>query len=207
MNLTRLSITGVTVTAGLVAVLAVVYSLLVVKMSPTPAELAERFSVFADDATDPSVVVAKRILALDGNGDTYVGRNELPERMQSLMRGDQNGDGLLAANEVKAVVTRAGASRPLFPPPPLRRGRSTNLVDVVRDQKLPQAKHDFAMALVKNAVAAASSDVYVRLHEVLDGEEYENLQAAATRAGLGPRTSLGMGATGDQSVNTVSLRN
>jgi hypothetical protein len=206
MNLTRLLIAGVTFTAGLVAALAVVYSVLVVNMSPTPAQLAEQFSVFVD-AADPSVAVAKRILALDRNGDTYVDRNELPERMQSLMRGDQNGDGLLAANEVKAVVTRAGASRPLFPPPPLRRGRSTNLVDVVRDQKLPQAKHDFAMALVKNAVAAASSDVYVRLHEVLDGEEYENLQAAATRAGLGPRTSLGMGATGDQSVNTVSLRN
>jgi hypothetical protein len=188
MNLTRLLIAGVTFTAGLVAALAVVYSVLVVNMSPTPAQLAEQFSVFVD-AADPSVAVAKRILALDRNGDTYVDRNELPERMQSLMRGDQNGDGLLAANEVKALVTRAGASRPRFPPPPVRRGRSTNLVDVVRDQKLPRAKHDFAMALLKNPVVAASSDLYVRLHEMLDREEYENLKAAATRAGLGPRTS------------------
>jgi hypothetical protein len=190
MTLRRLLITGGAVTASLVAVLAIVYSMLVVKMSPTPAELAERFSVFADDAADPSIAVAKRILALDANGDTYVGRNELPERMQGLMRGDQNGDGLLAANEVKALVKRAAAARPRVPPPPLRRGRSTNLVDVVRDQKLPQAKHDFAMALVKNPVVAASSDLYVRLHEVLDREEYENLTAAATRAGLGPRTTL-----------------
>ena len=63
------------------------------------------------------------------------------------------------------------------------------------------------MALLKNPVVAASSELYVRLHEVLDREEYENLKAAATRAGLGPRTSLAKGATGDQSVNTVSLRN
>jgi hypothetical protein len=201
MNLTRLLITGVTFTAGLVAALAVAYSVLVVNMSPTPAQLAEQFSVFAD-AADPSAAVAKRILALDGNGDTYVDRNELPERMQSLMRGDQNGDGLLAANEVKALVKRAAASRPRFPPPPVRRGRPTNLIDVVRDQKLPQAKHDFAMALLKNPVVAASSDLYVRLHEVLDPEEYENLKAAATRAGLGPRTSL----TGQASEGNRSIR-
>jgi hypothetical protein len=190
MTLRRLLVNGVAVTASLVAVLAVVYSVLVVKMSPTPAELAERFSVFADDPADPSVAIAKRILALDKNGDTYVGRRELPARMQSLMRGDQNGDGLLAANEVKALVKRAEAARPRFPPPPLRRGRSTTLVDVVRDQKLPQAKHDFAMALVKDPVVAPSSDLYVRLQEVLDREEYENFKSAATRAGLGPHLPL-----------------
>ena len=184
MSLRRLSIIGVAVTAGLVAVLAVVYPVLVAKLGPTPAELAERFSVFADDPTDPAVIVAKRILALDENGDTYVSRTELPERMQSLMRGDQNGDGLLSASEVKALVTRAATGRPRFPSPPLRKGRPTSLVDVVRDQKLPQAKHDLAMALVKNPVVAVSSDVDVRLHEVLDSEEYENLKAAATRAGF-----------------------
>ena len=183
MSLRQMLVTGAMVTASVIAVIAVVLSELVVRMSPTPDELAERFSVFVD-AENPSGAVVKRILALDMNGDTYVGRNELPERMQGLMRGDRNGDGLLAANEVKELVKRAAASRPRLPPPPFRRGRSTTLVDVVRDQKLPQPKHDFAMALVKNPVVAASTDLYVRLGEVLDREEYENFQAAARRSGL-----------------------
>ena len=183
MSLRQLLIAGLTATTSLVAGLAVIYSVLVVT-GPTPEELAERFSVFADDAADPSVAVAKRILAMDMNGDTYVGRNELPERMQSLMRGDQNSDGLLAASEVKALVKRAAGSGLRFPPPPLPRSRPTNLVDVVHDQKLPPPKHDFAMALVQNPAVAQSTDLYVRLRKVLDREEYENFQASARRTGL-----------------------
>ena len=184
MSLRRLLIAVVTTTASLVAVLAVIYSVLVVRMGPTPQELAERFGVFADDPASPSVAVAQRILALDENGDTYVARDELPERMQSLMRGDRNGDGLLAANEVKDLVKQAGGSRPRFPPPPLPRGRSTTLIDVVRDQKLPRSKHDFAITLVQNPATARSTDLYVRLRTVLDREEYQNFQAAARRTGL-----------------------
>jgi hypothetical protein len=165
-------------------VLVIVYHVLMAKMSPTPEELAKRFGVFADDPSHPSVAVAQRILALDENGDTYVARDELPERMQRLMRGDRNGDGLLAANEVKELVKQAGGSRSRFPPPPLPGGRSTTLIDVVRDQKLPRAKHDFAMTLVQNPVTARSTDLYVRLRAVLDREEYQNFQAAARRTGL-----------------------
>lgn len=184
MSLRRLLMTGLAATTCLVGVLVIVYHVLVAKMSPTPEELAKRFGVFADDPSHPSVAVAQRILALDENGDTYVARDELPERMQSLMRGDRNGDGLLAANEVKELVKQAGASRSRFPPPPLPRGRTTTLIDVVRDQKLPQPKHDFAMALLENPGVTLSPDLGVRLRKVLDRVEYENLKAAMTRAGV-----------------------
>jgi hypothetical protein len=165
----------------------------VTKVSPTPEELAERFTVFADEPE------TKRILAMDANGDTYVARHELPERMHNLMRGDQNGDGFLSPNEVRVLVDAASRLSPRMngappPPPPPQlphRQQRTTMVDVVRDQKLPQAKHDFAMALLKNPVVAASSDLYVRLREVLDREEYDNFKAAATRAGL-----LGFGRQG-----------
>ena len=187
MSLRQLLTAGLAVTACLAAALPFAYTALVARMGPTPEELADRFSLFAGDPGNPSIAVAQRILALDGNGDTYVARNELPERMKSLMRGDRNGDGLLSANEVKALVTRATGSRPPFPPPPpALRGRSTTLLDVVRDQKLPQSKHDYAMALVQNPVVAQSSEMYVRLRVALTREEYQNFRAAAARAGLGP---------------------
>ena len=56
--------------------------------------------------------------------------------------------------------------------------------DVTLHEKLPQPKNDLAMALVKNPVVAQSTDLYVRLRNVLDREEYENFQAAARRTGL-----------------------
>jgi hypothetical protein len=184
MSVGRVLMGTVTATASLMAIVSITYSIVLGKMGPTPEELATRFSVFADDPGNPSAIVAKRILALDSNGDTYVALNELPERMKSLMRSDRNDDGLLSANEVKALVVQAAGSHPRFPPPPLRRGRPTTLVDIVRDQKLPQPTHDFAMALVQNPVVAHSTDLYARLRKVMNREEYENFQAAARRTGL-----------------------
>src|SRR5687768_10849889 len=103
MRLTRSVATTVAGVMSVVAAAALTAILLapVAKVSPTPEELAERYTVFADDRQ------TTRILAMDANGDTYVARHELPERMQNLMRGDQNGDGFLSANEVRALVDAA----------------------------------------------------------------------------------------------------
>jgi|SRR5687767_4332447 len=196
MRLTRSVATTVAGVMSAVAAAALTTILLapVAKVSPTPEELAERFTVFADERQ------TKRILAMDANGDTYVARHELPERMQNLMRGDQNSDGFLSANEVRALVDAAsrfsprmnGAPPPPPPPPspPLRKERTT-MVDVVHDQKLPRPKHDFAMALLENPGGTLSPDMGVRLRKVLDREEYDNFKAAAIRAGL-----LGFGRQG-----------
>ena len=138
--------------------------------------------------------VVNRILSFDADDDQRVTRDELPERMQGLVeRGDRDGDGVLTAQEVETLVvgqtsddlrTRriSGQTKPF------------GLADVVSDLKLPQPKHDLAMALVKahsvprNVNDPASIDrdtLHARMRELLDDEEYEDFVAAAARISAG----------------------
>src|SRR5262245_24921174 len=166
-----------------VAVLTAGYVALVVATGPgpTPEELAERFSVWDGKSANPNVSVASRIMALDASGDTYVARQELPERMQGLMRGDQNRDGLLSTREVLALVDQTPPRRPPLPEAFRGKGHVT-LSDVVSDLRLSPAKHRLAMYLLKSPAAQPPLDV--RLRTVLDDEEYENFVAAAARIGI-----------------------
>src|SRR5262245_863844 len=180
-----MSIRQLLVAAGAMASVAVLtagYVALVVATGPTPEELAERFSVFWESkSANPNVSVASRIMARDASGDTYVARQELPERMQGLMRGDQNRDGLLSAREVLALVDQTPPRRP--PRPEAFRGKGqVTLSDVVSDLRLSPAKHRLAMDLLKSPATQPPLDV--RLRTVLDDEEYENFVAAAARIGI-----------------------
>ena len=180
MSARQFLVTAVVV-ATVVAVLTGGYFAFVATIGPTPDELAERFIVVADnESANLSLAVARRIMALDANGDTYLARQELPERMDGLMRGDRNRDGLLSTQEVATLVTQTSPLQPLFAPPSARRP-PTGLYEVVNDLRLAPAKRDVAMDLLRTH---ASSDAFVRLRQVLDSEEYENLAAAAARVGL-----------------------
>lgn len=179
MRFRQLMATGATVVASVViGALTTVRLAPAAKISPTPEELVERFSVFADDA------VAKRILARDVNGDTYVARQELPERMQGLIeRGDQNADGFLTANEVRALVSQASSSRSRFTAEavePQSRKQRADMTDVVSDLRLPPPKHDMALEFLRKPIDAGS-DLSLRMRQLLDDEEYENFEAAAAR--------------------------
>jgi len=133
--------------------------------------------------------VVNRILSFDADDDQRVTSDELPERMHDLFgQGDRDGDGVLTADEVEALVD-------VTPPDPRTRafslqGKPFGLADVVSDLKLPQPKHEAAMALVnahripRNVNDPASLDtqmLHARMREVLDAEEYENFVAAAAR--------------------------
>jgi len=154
-------------------------------VSPTAEELAERFiEVPANEAEQQSIAVARRIMARDANGDTYLAREELPERMQGLMRADGNRDGLLSTTEVIAFVNRSAPTQPRFaPPPPVR--AATSLYDVVNDLRLSSAKHDSVMQVLRKNPLIDRSDALARLRQVLDGEEYGNFVAATTRISAG----------------------
>ena len=174
----RQLLVSATAVASVVAVLSVVYFPCIVTRGPTPEELAERFSVFEESGLE-NQSVSRRIMALDANGDTYVARQELPERMQGLMRGDRNRDGLLSASEVTAVVNQKPSSRPRFNDVPLPRKEPATLTDVVKDLRLAPATHQLVMDLLNNPVTMRD-----RLRKVLDDEEYQNFLAAAKRIGL-----------------------
>ena len=178
MRLTQSRATAAAAIASLVAATALMALWLVpARISPTPEELANRFS---GDPTDPSFEVAQRILALDANGDTYVARHELPERMQGLIeRGDQNGDGSLTADEVLSLVRQAPPSRP---PPPLTPSprQAVAIFDVVSDLRLSPDKYSRVRDILRTHIAAGP-DLELRLRDVLDDEEYGNFVAAAAR--------------------------
>ena len=93
--------------------------------------------------------VVNRILAFDRNGDDRIAKDELPERMQTLIeRADLNGDGVLVAQEVERLVDLTASTARANPLSV--RSKSVGMADVVSDLRLPQPKHDLAMALAKN---------------------------------------------------------
>jgi hypothetical protein len=140
-------------------------------------------------AADPAAVV-DRVLSFDTDGDDRVTAAELPERMQRVVdRVDEDGDGFITAAEVEAGVDR----RPTVVPGNailLRNRAAVTLSDVVHDLKLPQPKHDRALAIVKtyhvprNLNDSKSVDlatVHAAMKELLDEEEFGDFVAAAAR--------------------------
>jgi hypothetical protein len=133
--------------------------------------------------------VVNRIWSFDIDGDDRISSEELPERMHSLLaRADRNGDGFLNEDEVSTLVRDVQAPNGSSLGP--ARNKTITLADVVSDLRLPQPKHDLALAMVKNYAVPRninnpeSLGVYEllgRLRELLDAEEYENFAAAAAR--------------------------
>jgi hypothetical protein len=129
--------------------------------------------------------VVDRIWSFDANGDKRIERDELPERMQGKVSlGDRNQDGVLTRDEVIALVD------PRSPVRRIRRftGRGVaTLAEILPDLKLPPVVHDRAMDIVKahtvsrNLDGPASDELYARMRELLDDEDYENFVAAAAR--------------------------
>jgi hypothetical protein len=129
--------------------------------------------------------VVNRIWSFDANGDGRIARDELPERMEGLVsRGDKNQDGVLAWDEVSALVDRASPARRIqrF----TARGVAS-LAEIILDLKLRPVMHDRAMDIVKvqtvlrNLDGPASDELYAKMRELLDDEDYENFVAAAAR--------------------------
>ena len=141
--------------------------------------------------------VADRLLSFDADGDVRVTAAELPERMQSVFdRLDQDDDGFLTPDEIQAGVNRQ--PRVVTDRSVVQRNRSVlSLTDVVNDLKLPQPKHDRAMAILKdyqvprnlnNSRSIDLAAVHAAMQELLDEEEFGNFTAAAAR--INPRNAV-----------------
>ena len=129
--------------------------------------------------------VVNRIMSFDRNADGRITKDELPERMQELIaRYDRNDDGVLTADEVRtAVDSRFTVSGVITSGAHADEG----LPGVVNDLKLPASKREQALAIVQGQPALrsindpANVDVYTRMRQLLDDEEYTNFEAAARR--------------------------
>ena len=137
--------------------------------------------------------VAARLMSFDRNGDVRVTRDELPERMQAVIDlADKNQDGLLNSDEINRMVVETGASQSRTGGFILRPDSREGLSGVVSDLRLPQTKHDQALTLVsghklqRDVNHPANADLYAKMRELLDDEEYENFVAAAARLNRQP---------------------
>ena len=157
-------------------------------------EIANPNTAFTFSGTVGPAGVVQRFLSFDADGDDRVTAAELPERMQSVVdRIDQDDDGFMTAAEIEAAVDRRPVSvdgRAFV----VRRSGSS-LSDVVQDLKLPQPKHDQALAIVKNYQVPRNLNnsksidldvVHTAMKELLDEEEFGDFMAASAR--LGSRT-------------------
>jgi hypothetical protein len=153
---------------------------------PRPAVLITEIPAprFAGPARSPAAVI-ERLMSFDVNADDRISRDELPERMQGLVaRGDKNADAALDSNEIRAFVNAASSERIRVS---IRPPSSEGLPGVIRDLKLPPAKHERALVIVgahtppRNVNDPASSALLGEMKALLDDEEYENFVAAATR--------------------------
>ncbi len=150
-------------------------AVLMTEMPPVP--LAPR-------AKSPDAVI-ERVMSFDGNGDHRVSRDELPERMQGLVaRGDGNGDAVLDSAEIRSLVNAASSERSRVV---VRSQSSEGLPGVIKDLRLPPAKHASALAILgtyklpRTVNDSTGSDLYREMRALLDDEEYENFVAAAAR--------------------------
>ena len=79
----------------------------------------------------------KTLMALDANSDGQLSKAEVPERMQGLFtRGDKNSDGVLSADELKALA--GSQRRPEGEGPPMDRIRAA--LDTDRDGTISAAE-------------------------------------------------------------------
>jgi hypothetical protein len=147
---------------------------------PGEASQPERLARF-----NPERVV-NRIMSFDRDADGRVTKDELPERMQELVaRYDRNDDGVLTADEVRTSVD----SRFTVQGGVITSGAAADegLPGVINDLKLPASKREQALAIVqgqpamRNINEPTSVDVYTKMRQLLDDEEYTNFEAAARR--------------------------
>ena len=158
-------------------------AVLMTELPPVPPPPPERF---------PHAVI-QRLVSFDANGDRRVSRDELPERMQGLAaRGDRNADAALDPDEIRALVNAASSGRPHVS---VRSQSSEGLPGVIKDLKLPPAKHALALSILsphrlpRSVNDRANSDLYGAMRALLDDEEYESFVAAATRLSRKPHIS------------------
>jgi cytochrome c peroxidase len=156
-------------------------AVLITEMPPVP--LAPR-------AKSPHAVI-ERLMSFDGNGDHQISRDELPERMQGLVaRGDRNADAALDSDEISSLVNAAASERVRVS---FRSQPSEGLPGVIKDLRLPPAKHAGALAIVsahelpRHVNNPTSSDLHGQMRALLDDEEYENFMAAAARLSRRPQ--------------------
>ena len=142
-----------------------------------------------DPARSPAAMI-ERLESFDADGDHQLSRDELPERMQGLVaRGDLNADTVLDSEEIRSLVNAASSDRVSFS---FLSQPSEGLPGVVKDLKLPAAKHDLALAIVsrhklpRTLNEATSSALFGEIKALLDHEEYENFVAAAARLSRRP---------------------
>jgi hypothetical protein len=129
------------------------------------------------------LAVTERLMSFDANADHRISRDELPERMQGLVaRGDRNADAALDSDEIHALTIAGSSERTRIV---VRIPPSEGLPGVIRDLKLPPAKHERALAIVQASMRhvddLASGDLDGPMRALLDDEEYENFVAAARR--------------------------
>jgi hypothetical protein len=134
-----------------------------------------------------------RILSFDANGDDRISRDELPERMEGLVRrGDRNQDGYLTSDEIVPLIDiQPSVSRRPFS---VNVRGSGSLADIIADLKLPAATHNRALAIVngpRNVYDAANVDFKAEMKDLLNDEDYENYVAAAARLRSTPRIISG----------------
>ena len=113
--------------------------------------------------------------------------------MQGLVaRGDKNADAALDSNEIRDLVNASSSERTRVS---FRSQPSEGLPGVIKDLKLPPAKHANALAIVtahklsRNFNDPTRSTLYAEMRAVLDDEEYENFVAAAARLSRSPQIS------------------
>jgi hypothetical protein len=118
------------------------------------------------------------------DGDGRIARDELPERMETLInRGDANKDGFLARDEVMTLVRIPTQPRRIQPRPQVR--SAGHFTEILVDLKLPPATHEAALAIVKEHTVPhqinVSNDLDAALRHLLEAEDFENFMAAAAR--------------------------
>jgi hypothetical protein len=153
---------------------------------PRPAVLITQAGParIADTSRSPAAVIA-HLMSFDVDADDRVSRDELPERMQTLVaRGDKNADGALDSEEIRTLVNAASSERVRQS---FRFSQSEGLAGAISDLKLPPEKHARALVIAgahtppRNAADPASAVLFGEMKALLDDEEYENFVAAATR--------------------------
>lgn len=103
--------------------------------------------------------MVKMLMAFDKNGDGRLERSELPERMQELFnRGDVNHDGVLTADEIRALAKHEQSSRPkeADPDPAFRQRMERVIMRVIPALAALDADHngEISEAEIENAPAA-----------------------------------------------------
>jgi EF hand len=150
-------------------------------------------------AEDAAVV--ERLLSFDKDGDGFVTKEELPERMQYLIaKGDTNKDGKLDRDEIRKMSSEVARTDTRG------RGRGAEVVSgrltpraverALADLKLSESKKEAAAAAVqaskdnlRKLTELGRADVLLRVNGVLSTEEANKLVAAVESLPIegGPR--------------------